>query len=127
MRHLFLALMIVLLPLRGWAGDVMAAQMSSTALAQTELAAHHMTHGTPADHATMALHADCAGHEAADGHAGAPENCGTCTACQLCHTVALTPPFPHPAPASLTAGQPQAPHPHFASAERAPGLKPPIS
>jgi hypothetical protein len=125
MRHLLFALMIALLPLRGWVGDAMAAQMASTALAHTGAAAHHTMHDAPADPA-LALH-DCAGHDDRHEQAGTTQgDCSTCTACQICHSVALTPPLPHRTPASLTSGQPQASHPHFASAERAPGFKPPI-
>lgn len=119
--------MIALLPLRGWVGDVMAAQMTSTVLVQTSVASYHAMHDTPAD---MALHADCAGHHDShadcDPQASNPSDCGSCTACQICHSVALTLPVSQHSPVRLSSMQPQTSHPHFTSVARAPGFKPPI-
>lgn len=126
MRHLFVAFMIALLPLRGWVGDAMAAQMTNAALAQTGVASHHAMHDAPVD---MALHADCAGHHDShtdDHQASSQGDCGTCTACQICHSVALTLPVPQHAPGHPSSVQPQTAHPQFTSVERAPGVKPPI-
>ena len=136
MRHVILVLMIALLPLRGWVGDAMAmelipARMVAHALQADEsmpAPAHHGAMGAAGMAAPPPMHADC------PGHAGAPDeaqpkaaDCSTCTACQICHAVALTPFFPHLAPAPLPANRPLAATHHFASAERAPGFKPPIS
>lgn len=137
MRHLLLAFMIVLLPLRGWVGDVMAMELLGTAL-QPPTAMHAMhdgTHGSDAqthDGQPVALHADCPGHAgtanvpASDApHAGA--DCATCSACQICHSVGLTPIPPHIAAIPPAASRPQGHTSHFSSAERTPGFKPPIS
>lgn len=144
MRHLLLALMIALLPLRGWVGDAMAMEMMASALN------HHAENATdfvaPGAETTGAktgfdaptrdmAHADCPGHAAMASGSDTPANsqhhadaadCATCAACQICHTVALTPIPLQIASAGQPAGQPQTASPHFASAERAPGFKPPI-
>ena len=134
MRRLAIALMIALLPLRGWVGDAMAMEMAAATLEQPaqaiESGAVH-THDSrfAADLDTQAaMHADCPGH--ADSHAETAQtssNCGSCAACQICHAVALAPSFPHLAPAPLSAERPRTAGPDFASADRAQGIKPPIS
>lgn len=124
-RILFLALLIALLPLRGWVGDAMAMERTAAALAQT---AEHSLMVDMADH-----HADCHGHAATvNAHAEAAppsmaDDCGSCTACQICHTLALTPVSLTSVPSPHLAGHPDAPVITFSSAERAPGFKPPIS
>jgi len=140
MRFLLLALMIALLPLRGWVGDAMAMQMMDSALQAPGFATNSIAHradvkrheaGFDAHHAA-ATHADCPGHASlADApmdkqHHADGADCSTCSVCQICHTVALTPVTLHIAATLLPAGQPQASSHHFASAERAPGFKPPI-
>ena len=142
MRTLLLALMIVLLPIRGWLGDAMAFEMARHSLPAAAAAV------SVASSASMATEAHChegmaadddgaltmdmnmadhtGGHDHSDNGAG-HQGCGTCTACQVCHTVALggTPLI------DIVHGAPQAPPAahaaRFASAEPAPGLKPPIS
>jgi hypothetical protein len=139
MRTLLLALMIALLPIRGWLGDAMALEM-----------ARHSMPAASASVAAAATQAHC--HEAMDamdamdrmdtdsgmqmamdmpdshGNGGADhQGCGTCTACQVCHTVALGG-MPlidtvHGAPQAAPAAHAS----RFASAEPAQGLKPPIS
>lgn len=144
MRHLLLALMIALLPLRGWVGDAMAMEMMASALdhrvesASYFIASHADSTSPEAQFNAQPMdmvHADCPGHAtmASSGntpadsqhHADAAD-CATCAACQICHTVALTPIPLQIAAAVLPAGQPQTSSPHFASAERTPGFKPPI-
>jgi hypothetical protein len=145
MRTLLLALMIALLPIRGWLGDAMALEM-----------ARHSMPAASASVATSATQAHC--HEAMDAmdamdrmdtdsgmqmamdmpdsHAAHADHdnggadhqgCGTCTACQVCHTVALggIPVIDtvHGAPQAAPAAHAS----RFASAEPAQGLKPPIS
>ncbi|PHM20621.1 MAG: hypothetical protein CK604_06805 [Curvibacter sp. PD_MW3] len=144
MRILLLALMIALLPLRGWVGDAMAVEMVASALNDTEIAtdfaAPHADNTRPeAEYhaqATAMAHADCPGHTAMMTSSDSPADdmqhpvhaadCATCAACQICHTVALTPVAWHIGTYALPAVQPQASSHHFASAERAPGFKPPI-
>jgi hypothetical protein len=146
MRHLLLALLIALLPLRGWVGDAMATQMAAGQLqhpsAQAEVQAAHSHeeevatemarahighHGEAAAQASQTLH-DCA-EQTADNNGGhsSDGHCETCAACQACHTVALSPAAPG-LPAVFSA--PTLPLPaadQFASADAALGQKPPIS
>lgn len=140
MRHFFVALMIVLLPLRGWAGDVMATQMAAPALAQqvaqiAGTSTHNHESGTPshthsdlvqAGAATLAP--DCAGH-AGSGHSSPTDNshCQSCVACQACHTLGLAVPSIVSTEPASAAEKPQLVVSRFTSAERALGLKPPIS
>lgn len=147
MRTLLLALMIVLLPIRGWLGDAMAVEMARHAMPAIAAAAAsdaesvaasahcHEAMGAGDDMASMADMAmdHATAHDAGDDHdaqhdAGVGhQGCGTCTVCQVCHTVALgglpaaaiAHDAPQPPPAFRTA--------RFASAEPVPGLKPPIS
>lgn len=143
MRVLLLALMIALLPLRGWVGDAMAMEMVAATLQQPRIAINFI-----ASHADMArgtaqfevhheamVHADCPGHTATTSGSDTPTDsqhqadaadCATCAACQICHTVALTPIPLQMASAALPTVQPPSSSHHFASAERAPGFKPPI-
>lgn len=118
MRVLVLALAILLLPLRAWLGDAMALEglrppVTATAAPQ-------------ADHA---MHAQGAMEGMAHHHAAAsaPDGQGSCTHCQLCHGVAMTVwpevPMLGGSPRAAPAFGPAA----FASAEPAPGFKPPIS
>lgn len=141
MRTLLLALMIALLPIRGWLGDAMAVEMVrhsmpatssvsvTVAAAAAEAHCHEATQAS--DGMDMALHmgmADPAGSHDDGSHNGTDhQGCGTCTACQVCHTVALGGmpliDIVHSAPQA----PPAAHAARFASAEPAPGLKPPIS
>lgn len=125
MRVLLLALMITLLPLRSWVGDVMAMEQVSAAMGHAHGAAPSADHHDRAPcqghdggpHATPAMDHDS---PHADG------DCASCTACQICHAVALA---GMPTPALATALPASAPHTQavlHASAERAPGFKPPI-
>ena len=77
MRALVIALMIALLPLRGWVGDAMAQQLA--------VASVQGSHAAPAQHADCALHGEPAVVDASD-HGG---NCGDC---QVCHTMAMEAP-----------------------------------
>lgn len=140
MRHLFLIIMIALLPLRGWVSDAMAKGMLATQVQQQQQAApkmvathaheagiqaHQDTETVVADAAQTA--ADCPGHASgAEPHA-ADTHCESCSVCQACHTVALS-----PAAADVTAvfnlrTLPRAAVAQFTSAETALGEKTPIS
>lgn len=120
-RFLLIALMFVLLPLRGWAGDVMAvnmmANMAATAVVQTKM--DSMT-------SLAAMPADC------DMHAQPPTDdaaayCSNCDTCELCLAVAnLT----FATCADIPQVRPSAPldfDARFSNAVRAMQLKPPIS
>ena len=140
MRHLFLILMIALLPLRGWVSDAMATGMLASQVQQHQQTApkiaapHAHEAGVQAHHDTEIVVAnaaktagDCSGHASGGtGHA-ADTHCDSCSVCQACHTVALS-----PAAAGVTAvfdlrTLPLAAVAQFASAEAALGQKPPIS
>lgn len=86
MRRLVLVLMIALLPLRGWVGEAMAAQM-----AMADLQAGAMV-SLMSTHTDCALHADHGAMQAAAAQSTAPEpdhGDGGCNTCQACHHLAL--------------------------------------
>ncbi len=126
MRLLLLALMITLLPLRGWVGDVMAMeQVAQAHPAAQDPAVHSDCHETQARRGD-AVHADPAA-AGDDGSAHADGDCAGCTACQICHSVALAGMPSVSCTAPLPAAIPHTPVRLHASAERIPGFKPPIS
>lgn len=144
MRTLLLALMIALLPIRGWLGDAMAVEMARHALpaaaavsmasAATEAHCQDAMEAMDADDGmgmqmAMSGHPtqDLQDHATHDGGGADHQGCGTCTACQVCHTVALGG-MPLVDTVHLVPQAPPAAHTErFASAEPAQGLKPPIS
>lgn len=134
MRYLLVALMIVLLPVRGWVGNAMALDMA----AQQVLMAQAVAPSPLAFNAESPMPADCPMHaqataDAADAAAeasqttGAGAHCNGCNTCQLCLALAsftwMDPPtgvFTAPAAPLLTGLR-------FSSAESVSSLKPPIS
>jgi hypothetical protein len=151
-RHLIFALMIALLPLRGWVGDAMATQMAVHSLLQTgiESASNQQPHEADAtetiaagarntaaagsfDHhaaaAQGAMPADCLEHGGATDLASkdSGSGCPDCAFCQACHTVAMIAAEPNLSPSAPPSALPQPAAARFASAEAAPGQKPPIS
>ncbi len=136
-RRLFFVLMIIMLPLRGWVGDAMAMQMALVgttqpiAIVQGMGAAHHDEASTAAHPHALApppavAHGDCTDHGASDDPTQ-DTHCQTCTVCQACHAVAITlPPLDVATLASIPL-PPQSAAGRFVSADRALGLKPPIS
>ena len=139
MRHLFLILMIALLPLRGWASDAMAtsmviAQVQHQQTAASVSATHAHEAGTPAHQDIEAVvaeavqtAADCSGHAFGEDEHAEDTHCNTCSACQACHTVALSPPTVAVTTAFNPRTLPRAVVSQFVSAEYALGQKPPIS
>ena len=121
MRHLLLILMLALLPMRGWAGDVMAIRMAGHQPVVVEKVAS-------APHAECAEHAHANAHPASGAHdAKTNGDCPSCAGCQVCSSVAL---FMQPsavAVSRLPHGVPSMTGAAFTSAEPAPGFKPPIS
>ena len=124
MRRLFIILMIVLLPLRSWAGDLMAVSMSAHAVAVA-------SSPVVAKHAAVDAK-DCADHvapfvETADSGAADDGHCKTCVTCQICHSALLL------SVATVATSAPGASHlkppvaAGFASAQLANSVKPPIS
>lgn len=98
MRTLLLALMIALLPIRGWLGDAMALEMVRHSLPAAE-AVVAAANGIAETHCHEAAMEADTGHDMAAMHGTSGDsqqshgtdhaNCGTCVACQVCHTVAL--------------------------------------
>lgn len=142
MRHLLFALLIALLPLRGWVGDAMALNVvhpmpvgNSVVVEQaarhTGPAAHHATDAhspTPAHAGTeAAASAQATGHAGCAGSSNDAGQHDTCSACDLCNGPALVwtqaardnAQLPHSRVAQASAS--------FASSEPEPGIKPPIS
>lgn len=132
MRLFVIALMLLMLPLRGWMGDAMAIGMLGTAGMQS-LAAQ----AAPADHkASGAAHEDCAGLSMAFAPAGAPgaegtqgsmTDCESCAVCQACNMVAFAALSGAVQTIALPRFSPLGLQPHFASAHLRRGVKPPIS
>jgi hypothetical protein len=144
MRILVLALMMTMLPLRGWTGDFMAMEMAvdqfhaSHLIATPEGTARTSGPSGVDSASSKSSERDC--HEivaltAVEAVGGQPESndnvssntCGSCTACQSCHTMGLLA-MSHPAfihvelTVKATAG-----HPLLEGVTPDPGLKPPIS
>ena len=147
MRFLVAALMIALLPLRGWTGEVMATEMALNQIRHQHeqlgdaielVAGHAHKQGVSAtfegrkktfearDTQSAAMH-DCEGHTKADEAAQADSRCDSCSACQACHTVALSTPAAILKPTFSSRTQPHPAAAQFASAISALGQKPPIS
>ena len=145
MRALFFALMIALLPLRGWVGDAMATEMAMMQISHAQAAERGLSghtgnrvsaESTPlAHHAMAAVQAahDC-GESAVDDRPGAADDaagqavdCHSCHSCDVCHTLALSRAFEASSPASSALSLFSARTAAFASAEAALGQKPPIS
>ncbi|MCZ8257367.1 MAG: hypothetical protein O9327_17085 [Polaromonas sp.] len=147
MRHLLLALLIALLPLRGWVGDAMATQMSAGQIQHSQSEEHGQQHGatkTIAEHqdhtlaeahfdhedmaqAQPAAEPDCAGHGTGESTHTADGHCESCAACQACNTVALSLTGPDLCPVFKSLALPLPAADHFASADAALRQKPPIS
>ena len=77
-RFLLIALMLVLLPLRGWAGDVMAVNMAAAAVVQAKMDSVTSQPSMPAD-------CDMLAQPSTDN---ATANCSNCDTCELCLAVA---------------------------------------
>jgi hypothetical protein len=137
MRYVVFALMLVLLPLRGWMGDVMAIGMAgaphTSAGAAPQSHAAHGEHGVAAEleleahvHAAAAMQHDCPEHAVALSD-GPQADCTTCAFCQICHSPALSEIAVLASAHVLASFAPAAIAAHFASADPAQGQKPPIS
>ncbi len=136
MSRPLLLVFALLLVMRAWVGDAMAMQVPAAGhCQQTHTVAVH--HGGHASHAAMdtahsGMHHTApaaAHHRAADCHDDADTGTAghaACGDCQVCHTAAL--PFgpvglvPSAVPQALPRAAPVA----YASADPAPGFKPPI-
>ena len=138
MRHLLVALLIALLPLRGWVGDAMAIQMAAT-VAQSPVTVYvpdehgGAARGSTHEHAASELNkattaADCVGHTPSKNTSSSDtSHCESCVVCQACSSVALVLPSASADATLISLQIPLSAVQRFTSAERALGLKPPIS
>jgi hypothetical protein len=126
MRVLLFALMIALLPVRGWVGNAMAVDMAARQVVQAQQGIPNAESGAEAS----AMQEDCPMHAqasevktpTADG-----AHCNACNTCELCLALASFT-WPGLQAAGFTPhAEPLAGGSHFASADRASGFKPPIS
>ena len=132
MRYLLIALMIVLLPLRGWAGNAMAVDMAGQQVLMAQASATS-TAVMPAD---CPMHLPAVNEKAVDGKLaeGDPDqtstagaHCHSCDTCQLCLALAS---WAHTTWTAGTVSPPTAPllaGRDFHSADPAASFKPPIS
>ena len=135
MRFLLIALMVALLPLRGWAGHVMAVDMAAQqiAVAHAEQRSSMKASGSK----SAAMPADCLmfgkaspGNMASlgtDTPVTSGLQCNSCDTCELCLALAS---FAHAEWPSGKVGMHSAPVAFgigFSSADRASSFKPPIS
>jgi len=115
-RFLFITLMLVLLPLRGWAGNIMAVDMAAAAAMQAQMVnVSHQT-ATPLD---CAMHSQPSADDAAT-------LCGSCDTCELCLAVANLTSATWPVSQLTRHASPLAYDAGYSSASRALNLKPPI-
>ena len=123
MRRLLLLCLMLVLSLRGWAGEAMATGMAVSQLAASAQAAPGeagLARAMPADCPMAALATDEATNRR---DAGA----SSCSACDLCVPLAALPAGPRLAGDGLPGARPAAHAVRFASATARPGLEPPIS
>ncbi len=134
MRTLLLAVLLLTLAMRGWAGDMMAIRMATHQGMPAQQAAVAASAATVAPAGGASEHADCMGHaqtanaeEAVADAAPGAGHCNTCSFCQLCFSVAVL----LPDLGRVVLQLPQQPatfqSPSFISADTARGFKPPIS
>ena len=146
MRRLLLILMIALLPVRGWAADVMGVVMAAHELSATlRIAGGAGGAGSAgsADHLGSANEAKSVQPSGAETPFSMSPNCPMwaaqtagddtstsyegCATCQLCMALVVGQPFVLSTAASLPQAAQGFSSVTFTSAERAPGFKPPIS
>jgi hypothetical protein len=137
MRHLLLALMIALLPLRAWAGDAMAISMLGHPAATVVVAASSDEHASCPDHAAQLPPSPATGH-AVDhsSHATAEHGAETShpgqdhhqhSACDVCNGPVLGTAQPGAATAAQLHAVLALSAERFASFAPQQGIKPPIS
>lgn len=119
MRRLLILIMIVLLPLRGWAGDLMGVQMATSGVASN--VADAMPPGCPMHAQTGQAHSG-PDTDAAPSH-GSVENCASCG---LCIPLAEFAGARLDLVAFANRVQPVLDDAEFVSAALAPSVKPPI-
>jgi len=113
-RYLFIALMLVLLPMPGWASNIMAIDMAKVVIVQAS-----MTDQT-------AMPADCVMHTQALVE-DTTSLCGSCDACELCLSVANLSYTTWLGQEAVRHASPPAPSTNFSSPFQAIRQKTPIS
>ncbi len=124
MRYLLLALMITLLPVRGWVGNAMAVEMASQHAALAQAVAAGDPSPMPEDCPMHAQMADTAAEPAPAGQAGML--CQGCDTCQLCLAMASFTGAVVQAASWLQHAAPADGGSRFNSADQPSGIKPPI-
>ena len=144
MRFFVLALMIVLLPLRGWMGDAMATSMATSNHQQEVAIKTVSTHVNEPDFESLnnSVHQktdeqnltqvmqDCTGHASVSSDPSTSANgghCSSCQVCQVCHSVALSSATLMVDAVFNAFALPQTAPAQFTSAQAALRQKPPIS
>lgn len=126
MRHLLLALMIALLPIRGWMGDAMALSML---VAPAQAMHHPAAAGT--GHATGHVQGHDQGATGMTGHGADMQANGggehTHKSCEVCNGPAMALSVPTVPTLSPRHGLLAPPAERFVSSEPHQGIKPPIS
>ncbi|MFI5444870.1 hypothetical protein [Polaromonas sp. UC242_47] len=123
MRYLLIALMIVLLPARGWVGHAMAMDMAEQQVIMAQSAVSAELNAMPEDCPMFAQAGDMMDKPAET--AGA--HCNSCDTCELCLALASFSWNDVPAQAFAPQAGPLAHGSRFSSADSGPGIKPPIS
>lgn len=118
MRFLLIALMIVLLPLRGWAGNAMTIEMATQQVFKAQASAVAM----PAD---CPLQAQALAGNAAETNPTSMQ-CHSCDTCQLCLALASSTHTAWSADSIDPPGAPLLVSNAYRSAHTAAGYKPPI-
>jgi hypothetical protein len=112
MKRLFILIMVVLLPLRGWAGDLMSVQMAM---------------GAVAPHVASVMPADCPMHTQVAADASSPSGMDGCVCCDLCIPMAGLTCARLEVVAFAAHAAPTTADVDFVSASPTPTLRPPIS
>lgn len=126
MRHVLIAFLIALLPLRGWVGDAMAVSMLTAPGVAHAGCAENVAPPALATAPQAAASHDMAMQDAATAQAQ-DDGAQTPSACDVCNGAVMGLPAPLGVPARQAHPRP-APHTvWFASSEPQPGHKPPIA
>lgn len=123
MRHLLLALLIALLPIRSWMGDAMAVAMLAAPAHTMDQAASGTGHAMGTDHVMGSDHA-MAGDTTSMQDSGSEH---THKSCEVCNGPAMALSIPAVPTLVPVHGMLVPPAERFASSEPHRGIKPPIS
>ena len=123
-RILLVSLLVVLLPLRGWAGDIMAVDMVAGTASNNAMTSDVRTAVDTAP-SQASMPADCMMF--AQASPDSSTHCSNCDTCELCLAVVNTTAVVWSAAQWLRHSSPLANNVSFTSAGSASNLKPPIS